>query len=56
MYITFSLCCEDLTVCDGVLALLELDECVMLNNIIKKFGENCGQYVLNMCYILQGFC
>jgi hypothetical protein len=29
---TISLCSEDLTVCGGVLALMELDECVMMSN------------------------
>jgi hypothetical protein len=33
---TFSLCSEEVTGCGGVLALLELDECVMMNN---NFGE-----------------
>jgi hypothetical protein len=33
---TISLCSEDLTVCGGVLALPELDECVMISNSFMK--------------------
>jgi hypothetical protein len=36
---TISLCSEDLTVCSGVLALLELDECVMMSNSFTKSAK-----------------
>jgi len=36
---TISLCSDDLTVCGGVLALLELDECVMMSNSLIKSAK-----------------
>jgi hypothetical protein len=36
---TISLCSEDLTVCGGVLVLLELDECVMMSNSFMKSAK-----------------